>query len=481
MSKDSELALLGGQPLREQPFHVEPMVGTREEELVLAAIRECNFSRYIGSPNPSLEQQLRQTSAEGVKLEDYWHFLGGPNVREFAAAFATKTGAPFAIPVNSATSGISVALAASRVSAGDEVIVPAISYTASATAILMFNSIPVFADVDPLTFCLNPDAVEAAITPRTKAILVVHLVGNLANMEALGKIAKKHGLVIIEDAAQAPGAKWKGKYAGTIGDAGVFSFQQSKNIMTGEGGMIVTHNVEIARRARLIINHGEGVMSSEASAHDLADIVGFNFRLPELCAAIGIAQLERMDEVNDWRSRNADTLRNGLANIPGIDLPPSQRAETNNEIFDIPHLFVALHNTETMGIDRDLFILALRAEGIPVGTGYARCMYENPLFLKKIAFGEEGSPWSDKAYNADREYVPGLCPIAESLLYKKFLWFYHIAYSSTEEDMDDIVGAVRKVVDNRQALLKAKGRLSAELGAYSQGRIGVDPKQLKTG
>jgi len=481
LSENSKLALLGGQPFREQPFRVEPMIGAREEELVLAAVRDCNFSRYIGSPSPDLEAQLRQTSAEAVKSADYWNFLGGPNVRQFAAAFANKVGVPFAIPVNSATTGISVALAAARVSAGDEVIVPAISYTASATAILMFNSIPVFADVDPLTFCLDPASVEAAITPRTKAILVVHLVGNLADMDALERIAKKHGLVIIEDAAQAPGASWKGKSAGAIGDAGVFSFQQSKNIMTGEGGMIVTHDAEIARRARLIINHGEGVMSPDASEHDLADIVGFNFRLPELCAAVGIAQIERMDEVNEWRTGNADVLRRGLAEIPGIDLPPCQRQESNGETVDVPHLFVALHNAEAMGIDRDLFVLALRAEGIPVGTGYARCMYENPLFLKKIAYGENGSPWSDRAYNADRQYASGLCPVAESLLYEKFLWFYHIAYSSTEDDMKDIVGAVRKVVDNTDALSQARESLSDELGAFSQGRIGVDPKQLKTG
>jgi perosamine synthetase len=163
-----ELAILGGSPLRTQPFLVEPMVDAEEERLVVEAIRQKNFSRYIGMAVD--ERILRMPSAEAAALEDYWHVLGGTHVRAFAAEFAAAMGVPFAIPVSSATSGLSVALAAAGIGPGDEVIVPAISFSATATAILMFNSIPVFVDVDPDSFCLDPAAVEAAVTPHTRAI-----------------------------------------------------------------------------------------------------------------------------------------------------------------------------------------------------------------------------------------------------------------------------------------------------------------------
>src|SRR5258708_1365128 len=282
------LAILGGAPLRTKPFVVEPMVDKAEERLVVEAVREKNFSRYIGTPVG--RDVLEMPSADAVAITDSWHFLGGPNVRKFAADFAAKFDVPYAIPVTSATAAIGIALAASGAGPGHEVIIPAISFSASANAILMFDAIPVFVAVDPLTFCLDPAAVERALTPRTKAILPVHLAGNVSDMAALTEIARRHDLKIIEDAAQAIGAMWGNRRAGAVGDAGIFSFQQSKNIMTGEGGMIITRDPEIAARARLILNHGEVVFGDDATDDDLANIVGLNFLLPELCAAVGRAQ-----------------------------------------------------------------------------------------------------------------------------------------------------------------------------------------------
>ncbi len=471
MSAD-DLAILGGSPVRTRPFQVEPMVDADEEAMVLAAIRDKNFSRYIGSNAPHIETTLRLTSAEAAAIDDYWHYLGGSNVRAFAAEFAASFGAPYAIPVNAATTGLSVALAAAGVGPGDEVIVPAISFSATASAILLFNSIPVFADVDPTTFCLDPTAVRAAITPRTKAILPVHLAGNVADMDEILAIASEHDLVIVEDAAQAPGASWNGRKAGTLGTAGVFSFQQSKNIMTGEGGMIVTADPEIARRCRLIINHGEVVFDAHHTADELANIVGCNFRMPELCAAVGRAQLRKLDTVNDRRTRNADVLRAGLAGLPGLRLPPSQRA--GNVAREVPHMFVALHDAQSMGIGRSIFVAALRAEGIPVGTGYVRPMYANPTFLRNIAFGRDGCPWTcrrDGQAAPTYRYETGMCPVAERLLDEAFLWFYHIAYPSTEADMADIVAAVRKVVDHRARLADSADAIDPAMGGRSQGRI----------
>lgn len=472
------LAILGGKPIRDRPFLVEPMIDDAEEKLVVQAIRDRNFSRYIGSNAPDLEQTLRLTSARAATVTDYWHFLGGPNVRLFAAEFSEKLGVPYAVPINSATTGLSVALASCGVGPGDEVIVPAISYTATGTAPLMYHAIPVFVDVDSETFCINPTKIEAAMTPRTKAIMVVHLAGNVADMAEILAIAARNNLVVIEDAAQAIGATWGERKAGTLGHAGVFSFQQSKNIMTGEGGMICTRDPEIARRARLILNHGEVAFDDASDSASMENMVGFNFRMPELCAALGRAQLRKLDTVNAWRIRNADVLREELSDITGISLPPSQR-HGNGPAGDVPHLFVALYDKDVVGISRDLFVAALREEGIPVGTGYIRPMYANPMFLKKIAFGQTGSPWRTADGVSPVEYRHGQCPEAEQLLYEKFLWFYHIAYSSTEEDMRDIGHAVRKVVAGSEILKANADRLSHKVGSYSAGRIGIAPAQLK--
>lgn len=464
------LALFGGTPVRTKPWMVEPMVDADEEAMVLAAVREKNFSRYIGSSSPSIETTLRMTSAEAASITDNWHFLGGPNVRLFAAEFAAAFGATYAIPVNAATTGLSVALAASGVGPGDEVIVPAISYTATASAVLLFNSIPVFVDVDPETFCIDPVAIERAITPRTKAILPVHLVGNVADFDAILEIADRHKLVVIEDAAQAIGAEWRGCKVGAIGTAGVFSFQQSKNIMTGEGGMILTNDAEVARRCRLITNHGEVIFEAHHEVTDLANIIGCNFRMPELCAALGRAQLRKLTTVNKWRTHNADILRRELSGLPGLRLPPSQR-DSNGPARDVPHLFVALYDQAEMGVPRSAFVAALRAEGVPVGTGYLRPMYANPTFLQRTAYGAAGCPWT--CHGSTVRYERGMCPTAERLLDEQFLWFYHIAHASTEADMRDIGRAVRKVVAQRGTLANIDPSTFGALSAKAQGRIGT--------
>ncbi|MFN0042027.1 MAG: DegT/DnrJ/EryC1/StrS family aminotransferase [Alphaproteobacteria bacterium] len=475
------LALFGGTPVRARPFIVEPMVDGEEERLVLEAIRARSFSRYIGSTAPDIETTLRMTSAAAATIGDYWHFLGGPHVRQFAAEFARAFDVPYAIPVNAATMGIAAALAASGVGPGDEVILPAISFSATASAVLLFNSIPVFVDVDPDTFCIDPAKVEAAITPRTRAILPVHLTGNIADMDAILAIARRHDLRVIEDAAQCIGATYRGRKAGALGDAGVFSFQQSKNIMTGEGGMIVTRDPEIARRARLIINHGEVIFDDNHRPEDLANMVGLNLRLPELCAAVGRAQLPKLEAVNAWRTKNAERLRRGLSGMPGLRLPVDQ-SSGNGPARAIPHLFVALHDAAAMGVPRGAFVAALRAEGVPVGTGYVRTMYEAPTFLKRVAFGGKGCPWTCGATPSHVRYARGQCPVAERLINEEFLWFYHIAYPSTSEDMDDIVSAVGKVVNARASLARVTAAEIEAMAPKSQGRLsgrGVAPAQIK--
>ncbi|MCE5181760.1 MAG: DegT/DnrJ/EryC1/StrS family aminotransferase [Anaerolineaceae bacterium] len=460
-------AILGGSPTRTRPFFVGPMVDEDEERYVLDAIREHNFSRYIGAYSPDIEMTLRMTSEDAAKINAPWHFLGGPGVRSFAAEFANKMGVDYAIPVNSATSGLSVALAACGVGAGDEVIVPGLSFGATGAAVLLFNSIPVFVDVDPQTFCIAPGEIEKAITEKTKAILVVHLLGNVCDMAAIMDIARRHRLSVIEDCAQAPGAKWREKFVGSIGDAGVFSFQQSKNIMTGEGGMIITNDPEVARKCRLISNHGEMVMQDSNTDDELVNVVGCNFRLPELCAALGRAQLKKLDRVNAWRNGNAQFLIDEIGKIPGFTPP-----YVDQDVEWVCHVLSFLYDESVVGIPREVFVAALRAEGIPVGTGYVRGMYEAPIFLRRIAFGRGGSPWTDGNSPSAVTYSKDQCPVISKLINEQFIWFYHIAHPSTAEDMLDIVNAIRKLVAAIPLLIEhQKEIMNAGDTQKSQGRL----------
>ncbi|MBF0103982.1 MAG: DegT/DnrJ/EryC1/StrS family aminotransferase [Deltaproteobacteria bacterium] len=462
-------AILGGNPVRSQPFVVAPLIDINEENAVLEAVRGGHFSRYIGSDSPDIETILRMPSKDAAEIKGVnWHYLGGPNVRQFAADFAAKFGVKYAIPVNSCTSGLSTALAAAGVSAGDEVIVPGMSFSATGTAVLVFNSIPVFVDVDPKTFCLDPEQVKKSITAKTKAILPVHLLGNACAMDQLMNLAAQYNLKVIEDCAQAIGTKYKGRFVGTIGDAGVFSFQQSKNIMTGEGGMIITNDAEIARRCRLIGNHGEVVMKDSHSVAELQNIIGFNFRMPELCAAVGVAQLKKMDTVNRWRNDNADYLIKNIGDIPGFSRPV-----VSPDVEMVYHLLAFLFDKEIVGMSRDLFLTALKHEGIQAGTGYVRSMYENPMFLKKTAYGVHGSPWTDGHHPDQISYRKDQCPVISSLLYEKFLWFYQISYPSTREDMQDIVTAVKKIIAWKDDIVNQfeSGTAMKKESVRSQGRI----------
>lgn len=447
-------AILGGEPIRKKPFVVSPMVDEDEEQYVLNAIREHNFSRYIGAYSPDIETILRMESKEAAKIEAPWHFLGGSNVRNFAAEFAKKMGVRFAIPVNSATSGLSVALAASGVSAGDEVIVPGLSFGATGAAVLLFNSIPVFIDVNPRTFCIEPEEIEKAITEKTKAILVVHLLGNVCDMASIMDIASRRNLKVIEDCAQAPGAKWREKFVGSIGNAGVFSFQQSKNIMTGEGGMVTTNDPEIARRCRLISNHGEMVMQDSNTDEELLNIVGCNFRMPELCAALGRAQLKKLDAVNSWRNNNARLLIDGIGQIPGFTSPHIEQ-----DVEWVCHVLSFLYDESVVGVPREVFVAALRAEGIPVGTGYTRGMYESPIFLRRLAFGPGGSPWTDGIPPSKVKYSKDQCPVISRLINEQFIWLYHVAHPSTAEDMLDIVNAIKKLVSAVPLLIEHQKKI----------------------
>ncbi len=451
----SKLAVFGGEPVRKTPFVSIPMVDEDEMNLVVEAVKNLDFSKHSGPYFADIQEILATKSIDALKYPmGGYHFLGGRNIRQFEADFSKHFGVDYSISVNSATSGLSVALAACGVSVGDEVITTPMTFTATSSSILLFNSIPVFVDIDPNTFCIDADKIEAAITERTKAILLVHLYGNACNMDKIMAIARKHNLRVIEDCAQSIGTKYKGQYTGTIGDLGVFSFQQTKNIMTGEGGMIITNNPEYAKKCRLIRNHGEGAMLYDQSETDLENIIGCNFRMTELSACLGIAQLRKLTYLNNLRIQNAHKLLTGLRTYTFLE---PMKIEEGCEW--IPHIIGLKYSEELAGMPRPVFIEALKAEGLSLTTGYLRLNYENPTFLHKIAYGKKGYPFVSNDYESTVQYYKGMCPVSEELREKDILCFYQIGYPTTEKDIDDLLLCIEKVIAHKDELLEKQGEL----------------------
>lgn len=435
----SKLALFGGEPVRNTPFASSVVIDEDEKKEILEVLTNKEISRFMGSPSQDIDELLVMKSVEASKeLNQYFTFLGGKKVRRFERDFAQKFGVDYAVSVNSATSGLACALGAIGVGPGDEVITTCMSFNATAMSILHMNVIPRFCDVSPVNYCLDPDKIPKLVSPRTKAILVVHLLGYPADMDKIQAIAREHGLRIVEDCAQAPGTKYKGKLVGTIGDLGVFSFQETKNMMTGEGGMIITNNSDLAVKCRLIRNHGESIPSEESPVDMLVNNLGFNFRITELTAALGIAQLKKLDENNRIRQENSLYLIENLKGLPGLEVP---------QVFDemIFHILPLKYNEIVTQVPRSKVVDAIRAEGITIGTSYLRLMYENPVFLKRIAYGTQGCPFTCPFGSGNVHYNHGDCPVGEDLIQNKFIWFHHIHRPNNKEDMKTVVEAFKKV------------------------------------
>jgi perosamine synthetase len=433
-SSTSRLALLGGSPVRARPFSSRPYLDEREVDAVAQTIRDGVLSRFVGSPVPGARDQLRQTSAELAELDEPFSFLGGPNVRKFEAAWAAQHHARYAVSMNSATSAETSLLIAMDIAPGDEVITTPLSFTATATAIVAAQAVPVFTDIDPETMCLDPAAVERAITPRTRCILPVHWCGNAGHFRELLEVASRHGLRVLEDSAQAPGTDYEGKPLGSWGDAATFSFSEPKNVTTGEGGMIVTDDVDIAEKCRLIRNHGEAIPTADDPDEYVVSVVGQNLRMTEATAAIGWVQTSKLAIVNSIRNRNHRHLVDGLADAVADYLTP--------QLLTHPESFAAYTSAfrwseSKSGIDRDTVAAALRAEGIPVATGVGRLMSDNELFRRRLAdvrFGPDGVPHAQRVH--DREYLA----------------FFLAGWPNTADDMDDIVSAFVKIKTHRAEL-----------------------------
>jgi len=427
LTNNEKLALLGGPKAIQETFKRYNSIGAEEAHAAKQVIESGVLSQFLGA----------------------WHedFYGGPKVREFERQCEDFFGVKHAITVNSATSGLIAAVGAIGIEPGDEVIVSPWTMCASATAILHWNAIPVFADIEAETFNLDPASVEANITPYTKAIMAVDIFGHSANMGALMAIAAKHGLKVISDAAQAPGAYYKEKYAGTLAHIGSYSLNYHKHIHTGEGGILVTDDDELAERMRLIRNHAEAVVGAKGE-ENLSNMIGYNFRLGEIECAIGIEQLKKLKGLVKSRQRLVGRLSEGLQGLAGLRTPII-KPECTHAYYVYPLIL----DIDALGIPRTRIAEALRAEGLRISTGYQN-LHLLPMYQKKLAYGSRGFPWTSDICHRDVDYSKGICPVAEELHDSTYLGFGMCVYDLNDHDIDLIVAAFRKVWASMDELRK---------------------------
>lgn len=429
----SKLAIHKGEKVRKTKFPPYLPIGEDELNRVKDVFKSGTFSRFLGC----------------------WHedFFGGEQIQALEKEWAEFFNVKHAIAVNSATSALYCAVGAIGTEPFDEIIVSPYTMCASATSPLIYNAIPVFADVEADCFCLNIKSIEEKITDKTKAIIVVDIMGQPYNQE-INALAKKYNLKVIEDCAQAPYAKFGDKFAGTLGDIGIYSLNYHKHIHSGEGGILVTDDDELANKLRLIRNHAEAVVEAKGDT-DLVNMVGFNYRMTEIEAAICRGQLIKLPELVEERRKNIKYLEENLSKIPCLKMPKVR----DNAIHSY-YVHSLLFDEEIAGVHRDKFVEAVKAElmpitlreteGIKIGCGYTKPLYLLPMFQKKIAYGSKGFPWNiaEKENNRVYDYSKGSCPIVEDLYYNKLISHEYMRPGMTKEDLDDVICAFNKVWEN---------------------------------
>ena len=364
------------------------------------------------------------------------NFLGGKEVKKFEAQISKFFKTKYAVTFNSWTSGLIASLGAINIEPGDEVICTPWTMTASASAILHWNAIPVFVDIEPKYYGLNLDLLKKKINKKTKAIVLVDIFGQSENIFQIKKIAKKYKVKIISDSAHAPSAKINNKFVGTLADVGGFSLNYHKHINTGEGGIAVTNNIKIAKKLRLIRNHGEAVISKNSTEKELANVIGHNFRLGEIEAAIGFQQFKKLKSIAKFRTNLAKRLMFNLKNLPGLNLPQIRKGCSH--VFYIFPMSIK----EGFKIDRKKLVTNLKKKGFPgLMEGYQN-LHMLPIYQKKIAYGTKGFPW--KKYNEKISYKKGICPVAESLHDKSFFSILLCSYEFSLNDIDNLSKIFKK-------------------------------------
>ncbi|HSY79149.1 MAG TPA: DegT/DnrJ/EryC1/StrS family aminotransferase [Verrucomicrobiae bacterium] len=411
----SPLAILGGPPLRTRPFPAWPVFDDRERAQLEDVLTSANWGGY---PSPNRK------------------------ATEFATAFAAYQGARFAIPTTSGTSALEAALKALGVGAGDEVIVPAITFAATPYAAVACMARPVFADVSAADACIDPDSVERLITRRTKAIIPVHYGASLADLDALAQISRAHSISIVEDCAHVPGARFRDRGVGTYGALGCFSFQSSKPMTAGEGGMITTDDPDLEQRCQSLINCGRRRPGEDFEG----PLMGANYRMTEWQCGILLAQLERLGDQIEHKSRAAARLRAGLGAIKGLTPVARDPRVTRETIY----AFIFLVDQSALGLSRNRFVRALRAEGIPSGVANDP-VYRSALFPRESAAYRKACELAGASANDAIN-----CPVAERLFEHAIVSIPHECLLGDDRDVDDIVAAAVKVASRATELAEAK-------------------------
>jgi dTDP-4-amino-4,6-dideoxygalactose transaminase len=410
-----KLAITGGEPLRRTPFTAWP-IAQKEEALALEDV--LTSTKWGGQPFP------------------------GKYANSFAKKFAEFHTAKYAQCVSTGTIAIQAALKAIDIRPGDEVIAPAYTWEGTVGPVLLLNAIPVFVDIDPDTYCLDAKLIEKAITPKTKAILPVHLGMRFADMDEILRIAAKHKLKVIEDCAHAHGGMWKGKGAGSMGDLGAFSFQSSKLITSGEGGAVITNNLEYMERVQSYINAGRASLTDQFHHR----IVGFNYRIGEFQAAVLGPQLDRLPQQAAIREKNMKHLESKLQNTPALGLLKPDPRITRLA----PYGFVIKYFSEkAKDIPRAAFVAAMQLEGIPCDGLFYEPVYKSSLFpldpqdFPALSWGRE------KPLDLRNLYS---CPESDRAAYHEAVWFPHQIFLGSTEDIDAIANALHKVLENIEEL-----------------------------
>jgi len=410
----SELALLGGAPVRRAPF--------------------SRWPQYLPSDAARLQQVLESGHWGGFPVPS--RYAG-----EFAEKFAELHGARYGLCIANGTIALVAALHAAGIRFGDEVIVPAYTWDGTATAVLFAGGVPVFADIDPDTYCLDVASTARAVTPRTRAVIPVHLAMRFTDMDALIALARTHDLKIIEDCAHAHGGQFQGRGAGSLGDLGCFSFQESKLMTAGEGGIVLTSSLAHFEHLQSQVNCGRASLTDQHQQQ----VLGSNYRMTEWQSAMLLGQLEMLPELAQKRARGAMRLSEALAAIEGIRPLPPQAGLTR----ETNYCYVFQYRNPR--ISRDLFCAALEAEGIPCDGRFYEPVYRSDLFCAS----PEISPQLRGV-----DYSTVHCPVSERAAYHEAVWLPQFLLIGEDHDVDDIAAAIAKVTRHMDDLASADPSLA---------------------
>ena len=413
----NDLAFYGGSKLIKKNFKKYNSIGKEELTAATRVIKSGKLSSFIAGDGKNSQ--------------------GGYYINKFENYLARFYKVKHAITLNSWTSGLIAAVGAIDVNPGDEIITTPWSMCASATAILHWNAIPVFADIDRKTFNIDPESIKKKITKKTVAIIAADIFGQSCNIDGIKKVIKGTKIKLITDSAQSPYSFYNGKITGTLSDIGGFSLNYHKHINTGEGGVVVTNSDLLAKKVRLIRNHAEAALKND-SKKKLINMLGYNFRMGEIEAAIGIEQYKKLKKIIKNRNKVISLLNKKLKKIPFLLTPSAHESFSHNY-----YIYPILLDWKKIKYSRAFLVNCLKSEGLQgLVEGYTN-IHLLPMYQKKIAYGAKGFPWS--IYNDKINYKKGICPVAEEMHDKSFIAFQICLFEISIKDVELIFKTFEKV------------------------------------